>query len=266
MQIKTPLTVAISDIETPPTMLNSLDWKVLEECVPLLKPVEDMTTELSGEKYPTLSMVIPLLRGLQYTIKKPKPDTVTAMFLQTCLLNAINERFGLTEKAVLPMKACYLDPRFKKTAFALEENAKNAEIAVKNELHDVFSKNIVPCTKTTTSKKTDTGKKSSIWDIFDAKVELIQSHETPTVSSTLLIRQYNELAHVPRTQNPMAFWKAHSSTMPELSKLSKKYLCIPATSVPSERLFSKAGLIANDRRNRLKPKHVDMLVFLNSCL
>lgn len=42
-----------------------------------------------------------------------------------------------------------------------------------------------------------------------------------------------------------------------------KYLCIPATSTESERMFSKAGLIISDRRSCLKAKTVDMLLFIN---
>jgi hypothetical protein len=41
-------------------------------------------------------------------------------------------------------------------------------------------------------------------------------------------------------------------------------LSVPATSVPSERIFSKEGLITNKRWNRLKEKNLDFLVFLNS--
>lgn len=43
----------------------------------------------------------------------------------------------------------------------------------------------------------------------------------------------------------------------------KRRLCIVATSVPSERIFSKSGQIINEKRTRLGHKRVSELVFLN---
>jgi len=47
-----------------------------------------------------------------------------------------------------------------------------------------------------------------------------------------------------------------------LSNIAEKYAIIPATSVPSERIFSKAGQILCARRNRL-PDNLDTLIFLS---
>lgn len=49
---------------------------------------------------------------------------------------------------------------------------------------------------------------------------------------------------------------------PLLAVLAKKILCIPATSVASERFFSTAGDIVTSQRACLKPSHVDKLIFL----
>lgn len=53
--------------------------------------------------------------------------------------------------------------------------------------------------------------------------------------------------------NPLAWWKINSPTYPRVSLLAKRYLCIPATSSPSERAFSTGGNIVPCNRAALKP-------------
>ncbi|KAL2083718.1 hypothetical protein ACEWY4_021491 [Coilia grayii] len=61
----------------------------------------------------------------------------------------------------------------------------------------------------------------------------------------------------------LEWWRANQSRFPQLASLAERYLCIPGTSVPSERVFSTAGLVVNRLLTQLTPEHVDMLVFLN---
>ena len=42
--------------------------------------------------------------------------------------------------------------------------------------------------------------------------------------------------------DPFEWWRQHRSLFPQLASLARHYLAIPATSVPSERLFSDAGM------------------------
>lgn len=48
-----------------------------------------------------------------------------------------------------------------------------------------------------------------------------------------------------------------------MAKIARKYLAIPATSVASERMFSFAGGVCTDRRNRLSDDTVSDIVFCN---
>ncbi len=80
------------------------------------------------------------------------------------------------------------------------------------------------------------------------------------------IDMYKKDTLIPLTSCPLKWWKEHAPMYPLLSSLSKAYLTIPATSVPSERVFSTAGDIVNAQRSQLLPQNVDMLVFLQKNL
>ena len=66
--------------------------------------------------------------------------------------------------------------------------------------------------------------------------------------------------------NPLEWWKDNSYRYKLLFILAAKYLCVPATSVPSERVFSCTGNSVNSKRACIHPENVNMLYFLhNNC-
>ena len=67
---------------------------------------------------------------------------------------------------------------------------------------------------------------------------------------------------MPLNSNPLLWWKAKELKYPILSKLAKGYLCVPATPVASERVFSSAGDLVSAQRSCLHSEHVDELIFL----
>jgi len=45
--------------------------------------------------------------------------------------------------------------------------------------------------------------------------------------------------------NPLDWWKANQTCFPRLATLARRYLCVPETTVASERVFSAMGLAVN---------------------
>ena len=66
--------------------------------------------------------------------------------------------------------------------------------------------------------------------------------------------------------DPLAWWKTNSTRFPVLSKLARMWLAIPATSAPSERIFSLAGRVLTKERNRLGNVKASKIMFVNSVL
>ena len=63
-------------------------------------------------------------------------------------------------------------------------------------------------------------------------------------------------------ESPLQWWKLEFKRLPLLSIAARKYLCVCATSVTSERVFSIGGQVVNSRRSCLKPHKVNSLIFL----
>lgn len=66
------------------------------------------------------------------------------------------------------------------------------------------------------------------------------------------------------SDNVFKFWDTHGPIYPRLKKVEDPYLPMVATSVPPERLFSKAGQIMTESRNLFFGYHLNKLIFLGS--
>ena len=61
--------------------------------------------------------------------------------------------------------------------------------------------------------------------------------------------------------DPLEWWKDDSYWYKLLFTLAAKYFYVPATSVPSERVFSCTGNIINSKQACIHPGNVNMLLF-----
>lgn len=61
-------------------------------------------------------------------------------------------------------------------------------------------------------------------------------------------------------------WEEMRTVYPKLYIISRRYCYLLGTSVAAERLFSKAGATATEKRNRLTTSRLSKLLFLNSVM
>lgn len=109
----------------------------------------------------------------------------------------------------------------------------------------------------------DKDNSDNLWNFLINRVSSVQSTSTSNSSAIVLMKQYMNMPYQHLNCNIVEYWRDHKSLLHPLSEIALKYIMIPATSVPSERIFSKTGQIMSARRNRLLPDNLDTLVFLN---
>ena len=59
----------------------------------------------------------------------------------------------------------------------------------------------------------------------------------------------------------LKYWAANESQSPELAQLAKEFLTIPATSAPSERVWSRAARVIRAKRSHLNPDVTARMMF-----
>ena len=107
-------------------------------------------------------------------------------------------------------------------------------------------------------------KKSKVDDDDDWLDEVIFMGTEISDKATGVLQEVDRyLLEPPSMELPMKWWMQRACLFPTLSIMAKKYLCVPASSVPSERIFSLAGNIVTKKRCSLSPEAVNELIFLN---
>lgn len=146
-----------------------------------------------------------------------------------------------------------MDPRFKKYGFTDEVKYKNAYTNLRTRIGNIR----LPSTTSNNLEQiptTSTSKVSLLWTIYEDKVEQFKSTGSSTAAGIIELDKYIGETLIDRKDDPLKWW------------YERKRLCVTATSVPCERIFSEAGQIITQKRNRLNTKKASQLIFLHNNL
>lgn len=227
---------------------------------------------MSAEKHVTVSQIIVLANLLrkkceEFTTQDNIPQTVMDMAIR--FITDLSTRFRNVEDNKLFAVSTLLDPRFK--TYGFPEDKRSSVDNAKKYLSNIAAKSVILSMDDPEGDNTqsDTAivniEKPSIWDDFDLKVADAIKKQNPTAAAIIEVDKYFDEPLINRKSNdPITWWYMKRFTYPRLYEVVKKHFCIPATSTPSERVFSKAGHVVTDRRNRLDGQKVRLILFLHA--
>uniref|UniRef100_A0A3Q4AXB2 HAT C-terminal dimerisation domain-containing protein n=1 Tax=Mola mola TaxID=94237 RepID=A0A3Q4AXB2_MOLML len=254
--------------------------------------MRSLTQEVSAEKYISVSEVIPLVSLIHRAVAACERQGSS---LATQLAQQCQRRFRGIESIHCLAASTFLDVRFKHLGFRDKDYVEVMKKRLLSEMQEVYqtgqaAPTLAPSSTATvsstswpstsgssTSEPSASGpsasgpsasgpnqspapsgsavSKGGLWTDFDMQVLSGQHHRSAASDVLIEVGLYSEEKVIPQDRDALVW-----------CKLAVRYLGITATSVPAERVFSKAGEVLSKKWNRLKGKTVNMLLFLNKNL
>jgi len=244
--------------------LTDPELELVKHTVKTLEPFEVAVKEMTFEKHMPLSKVIPMTRAiLQFVNRTTEMLGGDSSGLSTELELQMSQHFSGIEQNFLYAASTIMDPRFKKLPFTSAEFLATSEQQLSEEM-SLSSDSL--SSSTPKQAKVAVERSKSLWFSFDQQVETsISSQSTEHECKTEMVR-YHEETLLQRHEKPLLWWGKMSKFLTRISPMAMKYLAIPATAIPADRLFLKDRDIVSQRRSNLKDSVVDPVLFLNKNL
>lgn len=249
-----------------PDMITSLELSVIRDLIVLLTPFKEATEEISGDRYVTASLAIPIANLLQKGLEEAKPFTELGAAVQKSLLNLVNAKLEPLEKNLHLAKATILDPRFKRIHFRSPLAVSTAITELSKEIRSEHRRRgqLSPEPRPTTTTLNSENSSLSLWSGHEKITAALASSNSTTSGMPSELKQYLDQPIIPRKENPEKFWFDCRHFTPVLSEIALKYLIASASSVSSERVASAVNLTVPNNRSRLTAEHINQRVFLLS--
>ena len=237
-------------------LLSNQERETVNDLSTTLEPLTAVTTYMSKEKSVSYSVVYPVVCGLlNKSLKVTSEDNSVVRKVKESIAMELNKHYLPTDvntAKTTPVIASLLDPRYKKLLFLNPDQCKTAESTLDAMLDEM------PLKMAQTRTDEPSAKRSRVecaLDFLDFTSPEKRGSDDDELKSYLCEKTSSD--------NTLTWWKERESKYPRISHIAKRVLAIPATSVPSERIFSAAGLLVNKLRTRLSCDLVDNIIFLN---
>ncbi|XP_008851282.1 zinc finger BED domain-containing protein 1 [Nannospalax galili] len=275
--------VLLADSNNHHLMLEAAEYGTLDALLELLQPFRQVA-EVLGSKYPTISMVKPLLHMLLNTTLVAKDTECTDISTAKELIaRELTRKYrDQPEVDMFLNVATFLDPRYKRLPFLSGFDRQRVELRVIEEAKAFLDRDgdRVRCAMTESpadgvpedppakrfhagacTEPPGTAIHSMLAEIF-CPAGATEDQEENHAQVVEELGNFKSQKVLGLSQDPLKWWSDRRALFPVLPRVLQKYWCVVPTRVAPERLFGSAARVVSAKRNRLAPAHVDEQVFL----
>ncbi len=245
-------------------LLDTSDWDKFGDITKFLAPFKEASEAASSDKYPSLSVVVPLYNSLLDHVKSyleentcdNSNDFESAMFHAAENCSKVLLRYYDTTSDACTI-ATVLDPRLKVEYYQMTEGENQETVAsIKKIVADAYCSYVPNSLRNTETLPPPLKNQSILGSIYKKR----------KVLSSVELEEYLNQSTVSMNVKPLDWWKANEEQFPNLAKMARDYLAIPGTSASSERLFSSGRQLITDFRCSLNPQTIQACMCLKNWL
>ena len=254
------INTALETVGRKDLVLSRPQRDVLFLIVDVMNYFNEATNILQREDTPTSNRVIPVIDSLENALIQADRTNPAVNALSERLLTSLRERFQFLLHSEVYQAAAALDPHVKLTFTDTDNPASEKVFVFSSSLVKQSIYSLIPVDQPqysvtrALSQPASPPKKTRLLDFSSfSKDRVAKDMSADTELQTFLDQPRLDV-------NPITFWSEQKET--KLSKVALQLLSVPCSSAPVERLFSKAGVILNQRRNRIESGKLEKLVFI----
>ena len=250
----------------------SSDWKNAKGYVDILKPFHRATKLEEGEKYVTLSTVIPvisILHELTSSYANNRNHNGYGVGFARNILASLEDKFGKYPNFML-MKphslATFTDPRFSWVYFSQKREIDSIrDIMLDSMRQEMADFNTVSddlhSQKQNSTKQTEP---DPFWELLERQRSPDNDEQSNSVDREL--SNWGGISCPSRNSNPIHTMAALKRDFPIINQVFRKYSIFPATQNADERLFSLVGRITGPQSRRIKTTTIEKKVVVGTAI
>jgi hypothetical protein len=260
LQLKPAIAATLLNLPSCGIEFSAQDWNICEKLVRILGVFEEATKMLSGSDT-CISSCIPIVTTIIKSLEIPTGDN-EMMEMKRALKKSMEARFSDLETTDHYSVATLLDPRYKHYFFRSNDAFQEA----KNIVFSMLDSTSQLQDKAVPVSRSSSGDNEGFSSMMKKIITQSQTSVSQTPSSKMTKEVLDDFLESPLSSNCLGFWKNYekNTTIEKkqaLATIAKKFLTPPPTSTDVERLFSTAGDILSNERNRLLPENLEKILF-----